>query len=316
MCFCCCRKRAWAEGPEWEELFRCYDRVFELDWPADRSTVMVPTRFGLTHVSVAGDASAPPVLLLHGAGASSAMWGAMTCLLRSSYRVIVPDEVGEVGRSELDRMPKNAAEVVEWVREVLQGVGHRQVAVVGMSYGAWIASQVAAEAPELVSRLVLVSPAGVFAPLTLGFAARVIPAVLYPTESMIWRAMRYQVKSLDPLPAHVRDFIVASMRLPRLSFGQLPPPLPLPDATLRSIKAPTLLLVGAFERVTNPTAALARAKALVPGMTAETVADAGHMMTDERPDAVNARVLRFLRDGAEGDGPAETEITVEVRDDP
>ncbi|MGZ5378003.1 MAG: alpha/beta fold hydrolase [Mycobacterium sp.] len=50
--------------------------------------------------------------------------------------------------------------------------------VVGLSYGGWLAANLAVQAPELVSRLVLLCPAATFAPITLEFYRGVFSANL------------------------------------------------------------------------------------------------------------------------------------------
>jgi len=43
-------------------------------WPVPYATLNVPTRHGSTFVIASGAESAPPLVLLHGAGTNSTMW--------------------------------------------------------------------------------------------------------------------------------------------------------------------------------------------------------------------------------------------------
>jgi len=65
---------------------------------------------------------------------------------------------------------------------------------------------------------------------------------------------------------------------------------------LRALACPVLLLVGAYEAAFDQQAVLRRARRLMPDLAAEILADAGHDMTFDNPRAVNARVLRFLKE--------------------
>jgi len=236
-----------------------------------------------------------PVLLLPGTGASSAMWGSLaTRLAEAGYYVIAVDVIGDLGRSVLERMPSSAAELVQWLREVFVGLDIRRAHVVGMSYGSWISSQLAIHAPEMVGELVLLAPAGVFASLNAGFIIRVLPAVVWPSEVMVSRAVEYQVASSASIRPEVRRFIFAAFQVPRFRFGALPPPSVLGDEELHRITANTLLLVGDMERVTDRQNAVARARNLLSNLEVEIVPGAGHMITDEQPEFVNSRVLAYL----------------------
>ena len=83
---------------------------------------------------------------------------------------------------------------------------------------------------------------------------------------------------------------------------QKPPIFPtvFPDADLRRIAVPTLLLVGALEVLYTPGRALERARLVIPDLEADVVTDAGHFVSMEQPEIVDRRVLEFL--GAAGPG--------------
>ena len=261
------------EGVAWSELFAAYDNILARHWPTFSSTT-VPTSFGCTHVNLAGPLDGPLVLLIHGSGASSVQWASLSKALSTKYRVIAPDLIAEVGRSVLSnvkRTPASDEEIIEWMHEVINGLGlqGKLINIVGFSYGSWVAAKFASRSPEIVKKLVLISPAGIFYPLSAWFFLKVLPAVIFKSEARILAALQYMTKdgSLDPLMhADILRFFVASFRSPHFDHKPLPPPAPLPDDSLRCITARTLLLVGEFERVNTygPAKALARARRYLP----------------------------------------------------
>ncbi|WNG48178.1 hypothetical protein F0U60_31615 [Archangium minus] len=73
-------------------------------------------------------------------------------------------------------------------------------------------------------------------------------------------------------------------------------PGPFPEEELRRQLVPTLLLVGEKEVITNGPALVERARQLVPHLQTELVPNAGHLLSGEQPERVNAHVVRFLED--------------------
>jgi pimeloyl-ACP methyl ester carboxylesterase len=70
---------------------------------------------------------------------------------------------------------------------------------------------------------------------------------------------------------------------------------------LRSVRSPTLVLIGEQESLLDPVAAVRRAKQLIPRVQAELIPQAIHDLPVSRAETVNQRVLAFL-EGDEGSG--------------
>ena len=66
------------------------------------------------------------------------------------------------------------------------------------------------------------------------------------------------------------------------------------DEELKQIEMPTLLLIGAGEKIYNPRKAIERARRLMPNLTYEIILNAGHTLNMEQPEIINARILEFL----------------------
>jgi pimeloyl-ACP methyl ester carboxylesterase len=97
-----------------------------------------------------------PLLLLHGGLMSTEGFGPTLTKLSESRRVIGVDLHGH-GRTALGNRKIDPVDIGRDLAEVLQKLGLRQVDVMGYSFGGFVAMQLAAQRPELVRRLVLVS---------------------------------------------------------------------------------------------------------------------------------------------------------------
>ena len=120
------------------------------------------------HGSVAGSeahwlaaGNGAPVVLVHGLGNSSAAWRRVMPGLARSHHVIAPDLPGFGHSSPVesdDLLDAYCVFVAELIERAGGGV---PAAIVGNSVGGAVALRVALTRPHLVSRLVLVDPAGV-----------------------------------------------------------------------------------------------------------------------------------------------------------
>ena len=101
----------------------------------------------------------PLVVLVHGLGASSAVWRPVAdALTRRGLRVLSPDLLG-FGRSRGIGTHFHLDDQAAAVSRLVAAHAAGPVVLVGHSYGAAVAAAAAAERPELFSRLVLVAPA-------------------------------------------------------------------------------------------------------------------------------------------------------------
>jgi magnesium chelatase accessory protein len=162
-------------------------------------TRMVELRGGLrVRVAESGEAGAPPVLLLHGWGASIYMWRSWFAPLAAmGYRVLAVDLPGH-GLSDKpeDASVYRLAPQTQAVRELLDAERLHRVDVVAQSMAGTIALELALAGESRIGRLALVNPAsfGVIPPLRLtplvrfDIVGRMIPHLL--TRGSVARAHR------------------------------------------------------------------------------------------------------------------------------
>ena len=87
---------------------------------------------------------------LHGASATSLMFAPNVAAWAERFRVHAVDNVHDFGRSVYVRDLKSADDYVDWLDQVLDGLGLGQrVNLLGLSYGGWVASQAGSTARRL-----------------------------------------------------------------------------------------------------------------------------------------------------------------------
>jgi pimeloyl-ACP methyl ester carboxylesterase len=112
----------------------------------------------LVHYREAGDQAAPAILFLHGLGSNSNNFRAQLAGLSDRFRVIAWDAPGIGGSTPSPRSDPGSGYYVDVVRRLAERLGIGRFHLVGSSWGSVIAACFAAQQPELLLSLVLLSP--------------------------------------------------------------------------------------------------------------------------------------------------------------
>jgi len=286
-------------SPKAMELYlRSYDKRAE-EWPVRSETWLVETSFGQTFVRISGPVDAPPLVLLPGASATSLLWAPNIEDLSLFYRAYALDNIYDVGRSVFTQKFKTPGDFTSWLDELFTALGlGDNINLMGLSYGGWLASQYAVRFPGRLHRVVLLAPASTVLPLTSEWALRalvcLIPHRHFSKSFMYW--LMEDLVNADEAGRTALEEVVDNAFLGLQCFKpkMLVSPTVLSDEEWRSLKVPTLYLVGENEKIYSPQAAVQRLKRVAPQIIAELIPDAGHDLTVVQAETINKRVLEFL----------------------
>jgi pimeloyl-ACP methyl ester carboxylesterase len=262
--------------------------------PAPAGVHEVDTDFGRVRAYRFGDASGPPIVLLHARGGTTVVWRPNIPALAERHRVYSIDLLGEAGRSEQTAPIRDADDQAAWLATVLERLEIEAAHLVGVSFGGWMACNQAVRAPQRVTSISLLEPVSTLARLPLGAILRTIPTILpiVRTWAVPWFLSWVDAQgSAAPEDDPVGRVIGASMREYRPA---LPQPKLFTDDELRSIGVPALVLVAGRSVMHDPQRAFDRAQALIPNVQAELWPEATHSISGQFADRVSARVLRFI----------------------
>jgi abhydrolase domain-containing protein 6 len=240
-------------------------------------------------------------LVLHGLGTSGeAMMGAAVVLAKS-HRVVIPDLPGFGEHAMHGDMPHDARFYVEQIERFRAHESLGQVDVVGTSMGGAFAAAYAATYPASVRKVVLLSPAGVTAPVQNAFMKRVAAGEIpldIKDEASFEEVMRLNFPTPPEMPAPIRQAFIeralarraALMRIiedvrPLLMNGIEP--------MLKDMHAPTLVLYGSLDQLTDPSM-LEVWRAGLPDFHGEVLDGAGHVLLYDKPKEVASRMRKFL----------------------
>jgi len=190
----------------------------------------IETSFGRTHVLAAGDPSKPPLVAMHGIQIASTSWLPLLPTLAAAHRVTMIDAIGQVSKSIATKPITEAAHLVAWLDETLRALGIDRAAMVGMSMGAWIATQYALAFPDRVDRLALICPVGLVSELRLRWLLRAYGGLAFRSEArlesfldtLVTPAGRGRLRQ-DPWQLIMQQFVVGMMGFKIPLIGNIRP---------------------------------------------------------------------------------------------
>lgn len=257
--------------------------------------------------------SGPPVVLLHGLGATNASMLPTLRALCAEYRVIAPDLPG-FGDSDKPLRPLHAAFYARWLEGLLDTLGIERAHVVGNSMGGRVAIEMGLRQVDRVGRLVLLSPSPAF--LRGRDHVRLV-RLLRPELAALaaWMPRRYVIRTLRSLfaaPDRLSDDWYAAaadefLRVYRTVRGRiaffsaarqiyLEEPHEKPGGfwdRLPDLAPPSLFVWGAEDWLV-PASFARHVEEALPSVKSVVLDDCGHVPQYEHPDQTHELVRGFL----------------------
>jgi len=262
-------------------------------------------QIGNLAVAVGDAGDGPPVVLLHGLACGKRMWFHQILALRNRFRVIAYDQRGH-GLTDAPAVATDysAGHLARDLVGVLDALKIERAAIVGFSLGGGPALALAASQPERVSRLVLADVgAGADDPLKIEWMTRrwiklieqgaidelvcdMLRSELYKVYARRDARRRAHMAALiRATPLDGLRFTLSQVLAKRKSLFLLP-------GLLKSVRAPTLVLVGQYDYACSKSARLLAQT--IPNARLKIIENSGHMSPLEQPAAFSAALMEFL----------------------
>lgn len=274
------------------EYFRAYEKTMQL-FSIEVQEEYVYTEFGESYVIKAGNINNPPLVLLHAASCGSPIWYKNFEELSKSYSIYAIDLIGETSKSLMKKKMKNPLDNAKWLNQTIEGLRLDKVNMCGLSIGGWNAANYAIRYPQRVNKLVLISPVQTFAKMYRSYFFKIMKMGFHPTrenvESYIGWGSEKEGKLSDSI---ITQFTLSVMNMnANASF-----PKWINERQLKSIDMPVLVLFGENEFAFDVRKAERRARKCIQHLEMEIVKDASHLIPVSKPEYINGRLLRFLKD--------------------
>ena len=192
------------------------------------------------------------LVLIHGLGASAERWEQVMPIFAEKFRVVIPDLIG-FGYSDKPLADYTIDFFSDFIKKFLETANIPNTYLIGSSLGGQISAEFAAANPDVVEKLILVSPSGVMKQSTPALDAYIM-AALYPNEQNAKNAfemMEGSGESVDPL---IVNGFIKRMQLPNAKLAFMSTILGLKNAEiitkkLQTISTQTMLIWGSVDPV-------------------------------------------------------------------
>lgn len=256
------------------------------------------------HVVHDGPRQAPPLLLIHGSGASGGFWSPVVPALAGHHHVIRVDlpGCGQSPPAPSYDVPAQAGQVAA----LLDDLGLRHVAAVGHSSGGYVATALAEQRPELVGSLALISSGPrLDALLRQPFILRALLAP--PLGPLLWSRrsdamIRRGISATAARPVDLPDDVVADVR--GITYRVMRTVLRRNTAyiaersvpeRLAALEVPVLVIFGAADPRWDPSSA--HQYDSVTNTRVELLPGVGHLPMVEAPETTSKLLLGFTATG-------------------
>ncbi|NQT61812.1 MAG: alpha/beta hydrolase [Candidatus Marinimicrobia bacterium] len=251
------------------------------------------------------------ILLIHGLGSYARAWTKNIDVLAKTHRVIAVDLPG-YGHSSKGSYEYSMSFNADVLRHFIKELGLGSVIVAGHSMGGQIAMTLALESPDLVEKLILISPAG-FERFNEGESA------------WMKNIMTPELVKDTPVRAIAKNVSINFYDFPKDAAWMITDRIQLRGATdfynycyavsknvegmlrgivwdkLDQIEQPTLVLFGANDalipnRFLHPgwTKDIAKIAKEIPNSTVKVIPKCGHFVQLDAPDAANQMIMEFI----------------------
>jgi pimeloyl-ACP methyl ester carboxylesterase len=267
------------------------------------------------HFTDWGNASAPPLLLVHGGLDHSRSWDYLAQALAADFRVVAPDLRGHGDSGWATGSSYSLADHVYDLTKLVKSEGFEKVAIVGHSMGGMVSLTYAGAFPERVSRLVVLDgvtnfparrpkPADVRISDWAGDLDKLAQRKIHRYPTVADGAER--IVGRNPRLTRAQALHLATHGMKRNDDGSFSWKY---DPYLRA-RAPYRLSlddnIGLWSRIACPTLLVAASESFLPdpekaGVMSHfkhaelaKIAGAGHWLQHDKPDEVLALIQRFL----------------------
>lgn len=277
-----------------QKYFSAYANTMKL-WPVPFEEKDITTTYGTAHVIISGPANGEPLVLLHGMDASSTMWYPNIKDFAKKYRVYAIDYLTEAGKSvKKEDVKFNTEDIIPWYTQIFDNLKLKKFNLVATSRGGWVATHYTLNCDGRVKKLVLLAPVQTFDGINM--QSKTMTAAnfkFFPTRRRLNKMVRYFSQQPEKVSPQFKEQMYLGTKNTKTKMDMLQMK-PFNEKELKTLTLPVMVLVGDNDILNKPEI-VEKAKELLPNSKTEVIKDAGHFLTMDQQEKIDAMVLDFLQ---------------------
>lgn len=246
-----------------KEILNLYNQKLN-DLKIDYEYKQVDTGFGKTNIIVVGDATKPPLLLIHGSNGCAPIAIETYPNLSKKFQVFAIDVLAQPNKSAETRLSMNSISYGVWINDIINQLSLRNVTLVGFSFGGLIILKTLIQNENNIKEVFLSAPAFIVNgnPLVALFK------VFIPMKRYIkTRKKKYVEQFLNVLFTERNEFAIEFLSKVFLNFKMDFTPVPtIKKEEAQNIKTPITLIAAKKDIMFPGIKMIKRAKKIFPSL--------------------------------------------------
>lgn len=229
------------------------------------------------------------IFFFHGLGGRKAQWQSVIHLLKDNYRIIALDMLGHGESDKPQSKQINLYSFQELDRDnkaIFNRYASKHNIIAGHSYGGAFATSLGLAHPEMITKLLLISPVPLSPETKIPFLFTLPTRVMELIRPLLERQMAKLIFDPKANPKLVEEEIVTSRQNPmHVIKSMIKGLLSIPRTDVSNLAIPTWIVIGEHDRLIPPITSLSFYETL-PNHHIVTLKDVGHMAIMETPEKV------------------------------
>jgi pimeloyl-ACP methyl ester carboxylesterase len=274
-----------------QEIFALYDEKLQ-EIGVDHESMIVDTSFGPTHILIAGDASHPPIILVHGSNACAPIALESYPDLHKTHRVYAVDVLAQPNKSAETRLSMKDDSYGKWMNEIIGALKLESVTIAGFSFGGLVILKTLEHDESRISEVYLSAPAYI----VNGNPFKAIFKMFIPMKRyMKTRNIALVEKVVSELFTEKDPFAVRFMSKVFVEFDMDFTPVPVINTKKAAeIRTPITLFAAKNDLLFPGEKMLKRARKIFPSLTSSMlIEDSRHVQTAKH----NRMIVEVIRKG-------------------
>jgi pimeloyl-ACP methyl ester carboxylesterase len=251
----------------------------------------VQTRYGKTHIVIAGKKDSIPLICLHGGNSNTPDMLKSDLPLITNFRLFLIDIIGHPGKSEETQLSSKDLSYGYWLLDVIEKLELAKVNIYAGSFGAGIGLRLATVAPDLIDKLLLAIPSGIAKGSIKDQIKLLIPYLRFrfrPTDKNMIRMSSLIMTRFDQERIELLQAIFKHVKI------KTEMPRPTKKEELINFTSPTVVIASKNDIMFPAERVIPRARKILPNLVETIILDGLHEPTEDDYYLIHQKAIEFF----------------------